>query len=44
MTIIAKARPEKRNEFLEARYSFQQKRLAEPGISMSRLYEQDPAA
>ncbi|MFA5719127.1 MAG: antibiotic biosynthesis monooxygenase family protein [Desulfobulbaceae bacterium] len=44
MTVIAKIKPEKRNEFLDAMRSLQKERLAEPGISISQVYEdwEDP--
>ena len=44
MTVVAKVRSEKRDEFLDAMRSLQKERLTEQGISGSRLYErkEDP--
>lgn len=39
MTVVAKVRPEKRSEFLDAMHSLQKDRLTEPGISGSLVYE-----
>ena len=38
MTVVAKVRPEKRDEFLDAMHSLQKERLTQQGISGSQMY------
>jgi quinol monooxygenase YgiN len=40
MIVVAKVRPEKRNEFMDAMRTLQKERLTEKGISGSRVYEE----